>query len=316
MFIKSCYKTRCGLKRQPTLISKDELSQYEPHQYLQYPPEKVDDIQPEYYVCKNKEYDKIALQPNVEQAKVPFVPCCFRKRDKEAIVAPKEDREEDVPDYTLTSTGTIKNEGQAGAVQFLLHRYLLQIDSRLFYQRIGVRISPISILDSLETYHSVKHDSPKRSMEFLIDEFLRTLQDHTTEFEIFGSSTTYPHLLQEIVRKRTQFYIDPRLFYRALESMYRVHLLLFVEDKKTLDISLFSPLYLRYLNESKNTDERPVIVLIEYWQRRILRPYPHYNIIAYRSDWSSGHSRLSFSFPRDFFKTNQPFFSQSYLPLL
>lgn len=299
MFIKNLYSVKCQKNLQPVLVEEDEVGELPKEKVIRFPPEPVEEIQPEYYYCPNPDYPHAGLK-ELKGDVINMAPCCFNSpQDKEnerklrllRIRAGVEEDEEATArrikkDNVISGKFLIKHPGQLGTIRPpTMTRFLLAIDPSWRYFRCGIEQSPSSLLSCMLTrrkYLNIDEDVieiPALRKRIADDEHCAPacLQENP------GST------IDEIRRdlENPNVYFDPRRFSRAIELFFGVQLVVFSKPPAMLeeDATLQYPLSMRS-HYSRKTN-LPVVVIFEHWggKTNILsrHAHPHCELVVYKT---------------------------------
>ena len=229
------YKTKCKLISQPTLITEDEISEWQAYgrEVAEFPPAHVKAEKRYYFVCINEENPYVYLITNKQDPdkKFPYLPCCQKrptsyKSSSEYINYNSETPETQIKDKStvrLLTSETILGQGQSGILDQTLEIFLNQIYGSDF-NRIGVSPTsedPNSFLYSV--FYSVNKRYPSSQEIQTLRQHLSRLPPEVYKQELYDWSN---EKIQNYLLDNNQF-IDPYLFYRGLEIIFSVSIYVF-----------------------------------------------------------------------------------------
>jgi len=300
MFVRNLYSVICQKNLQPMLIKEEDTYNLPKESFIQFPPEPVAEINPEYYYCPNKDYPYAGLKEMDLKGKDIFInlaPCCFNSpQDKEnerkiAKLRTKDDEEETEKEKTVSKTNIIsgkfliKYPGQLGTIRPpSMNRFFMAYDPFAEYFRVGTEQSPSSLIDCMLTRRNMMGlNTPYNA----VDVRVKISQDVDC---VNACLQENPGLSVNEIRSdmsNPNVYFDPRRFYRAIELYFGVRVIVFSKEQEIAqeDADLMLPFSMRthYTNHS----DLPFTVVFEHWggKTNILSKFkhPHCELIGFKT---------------------------------
>lgn len=300
MFIRNLYSVICQKNLQPILLREDEIHSVPKESYLQFPPQPIAEIQPEYYYCPNKDYPYAGLKEMDLKGQDVFInmaPCCFNSpQEKEnerklAKLRTKDDvDEEEEKEKTSSKVNIIsgkfliKHPGQLGTIRPpSMNRFFMAYDPFADYFRVGTEQSTSSLLYCLLTRRTMM------GLASSMDVMAVRVEMSRDEECVNACLQENPGMTVDEIRAdmaNPLVYFDPRRFYRAVELFFHVRLVVFAKeaDMAQEDARLLLPFSMRthYTNHS----DLPFTIVFEHWggKTNILSKFkhPHCELIAWR----------------------------------
>lgn len=295
LFVSSIYRSICQLACQPEMLQEDEIAGIPADRLLRFPPEKVEEINPEYYFCPNEDYPYAGLK----EMKGPKVfmnvaPCCYNspqtkenaRKLKNIFAELVEKGGKGKKDNIIKGKLLIKNVGQLGEIRPpSLRRFLMSYNFAYEYYRIGTRRSASSLIACLMQHRRLTRLVEDRED----DEQVRTRIANDPSC-VEACLQENPGLTTEEIKKDMldmSLYFDPRRFYRAVEIFFRVRLIVFTkprDEKQGEDATIMTPVSMRSHYSCHNTSA--TIIIFEHWGGRTNLvagfPYAHCELIGFK----------------------------------
>jgi len=312
MFVTSYYSVVCQQKKQPMLLTQEDveaLPEDQRHRVFRFPRETIaEEFHPEYYYCPNDAFPHPGLKKmdlKGGDIHINVAPCCFgspqgektedlirniRTKDAEDDEEDTKRRKKPTKDTNNIITGKflIKQPDQMGTIRPpSMRRFLLALDPFMSYYRIGVEASPSSLLACLITMRRMQGTNPIRTDVVTLR---RRMARHADCAEACMQSN--PGMDVERIRKDMEdpaVYFDPRRFYRAVELFFTIRLVIFTKPPEMLleDADLLFPDSMRSYYSATVSQSLPVVIVFEHWggKTNILAklPYPHCELIVHKS---------------------------------
>ena len=300
MFVRNLYSVICQKNLQPVLIKEEDTYNLPKESFIRFPQEPVEEINPEYYYCPNKDYPYAGLKEMDLKGRDVFInlaPCCFNSpQDKEnerkmMKLRTKDDEEETDVEKNVSKTNIIsgkfliKYPKQLGTIRPpSMKRFFMAYDPFAEYYRIGIEQSASALIGCLLMRRSMMGNVASFNPA---DVRVKISEDPDC---VSACIQENPGLsLQQIKDDiaNPNVYFDPRRFYRALELYFNVRLLVFTKeaDMTEEDADLLLPFSMRthYTNHS----DLPFTIVFEHWggKTNILSKFkhPHCELIGFKS---------------------------------
>lgn len=301
MFVRNLYSVLCQKNLQPVLLAEEEIGGIPPERIIRFPPEPIEEIEPEYYYCPNDDYPHAGLKEmNLKGGDVfiNMAPCCFnspqgKENEKKLAALSTSDSKSGAggvvtrktkKDNVITGKFLIKYQGQLGTIRPpLMQRFLSAIDPSCEYYRMGVEQSPSSLLSCILMWRRLRKAPVNTDIEAL-------------RKKIADDKDCAPVCLQEnpgmdvaSIRRDLEdprVYFDPRRFYRAIEVFFEIRIVVFTKPPEMLgeEASLLWPVSMR--SHYSNRTDLPVVVIFEHWggKTNILSKFshPHCELVCYK----------------------------------
>lgn len=218
------YKRSCGFP--PKIISAEEAKQYEEagFQTMIFPRSEGEGLAPRHYVCTEKGYEHPGLRVNnlPNKDKFKYLPCCYKEDQLAKDTVYRRylnavERKVAEKRYGHIKTEKILRKGQTGDLPPKLKKLMTLVDSQnVTVVRKGVGESTASILECISGRDP---NAERKKLGALKDDILTI---SSQEFTLFGGDLNYA---REILRNQNE-YLDPRVFFTLLESIYDYKLIL------------------------------------------------------------------------------------------
>lgn len=243
LFVTPFYKSLCQLPLQPRMVEEEEAKALscgeelcDDNRRLRFPPQEMHGVSPAWYVCPSARFPYPGLKKNnMENALFPLVPCCFEKpqlannREKMLkmslgvdIVSTKR------KDNIIQKHHIIRHQGQRGLPPselqdfFVAHYPLHQV------YRIGMNWTPFSFLECL---HYVQVNGVSMPLAAWYPAHLvNLLQRHSGLVVGCMPFHTAEDIIHRIQKADRDFWVDPQLFLTFFEQIFRMRILVWVED--------------------------------------------------------------------------------------
>lgn len=301
MFVRNLYSVLCQKNLQPVILTEDEVGGIPPERIIRFPPESIEEIEPEYYYCPNDDYPHAGLKEMDLKGGDVFInmaPCCFNspqglENEKKLANLSTSNKEAGggaavvrkvKKDNVITGKFLIKYQGQLGTIRPpLMQRFLSSIDPTCEYYRMGVEQSPSSLLSCILMWRRLHKVAGNPDIETL----RKTIADDKDCAPICLQEN--PGMDVASIRRdmeNPRVYFDPRRFYRAIEVFFKIRIVVFTKPPDMLgeEASLMWPVSMR--SHYSNRTDIPVVIIFEHWggKTNILSkfPHPHCELVCYK----------------------------------
>lgn len=282
----SDYPSRCG--HVPTIITEEDAVNKDSIKF----PKTVEEGDQYNYVCNHKEYKYVGLFENTlpNKDEFPFLPCCYKTDQRKIEGSPynqyyldQEPKKVTGKQQRIITSKKFVNHNVFGELPKEISNLLSLLsggnENTIFYRK-GVHNTKSSFLQCvLEGLYEKTGILSKDPLEFT-----RKVRREIGNLEIGRYSVCRQELYDKTpleiksAIENEDVYLDPKLYYRLLESIYGCKIFIFSRER-ALEIPKHIKNYLRYRSE------RPTVIIFEHMGSKSDRAtYPRCELIVQTGD--------------------------------
>lgn len=208
-----------------------------------------------WYACPNNTF--IGLKQNTLSNKneYPYLPCCYKTDQRDKMNYKNYYLGYNISKHTkdneyIKTTSKFLNENEKGTIPANLENLFgTFILGRLKFYRLGVSSSPSSFFYCMNKAMEKKH--PKNAIK--------------SDYFVLCKQNAYDISVNELIRNYNDdnFYLDPSVYYRALEEFFGCYIYVFTRDPDNNGI-IVHPKYKHFLVKYENDINKPIVMLFEH----------------------------------------------------
>lgn len=299
----------------PRVIEENEIDAWEQDGYqvmvfpLDFPPNK--NSKKLYFVCEDEKirYPGVFVNTLDNKKKYPYLPQCFttdqiEKDDsiyqwfRRGKLMPEVKEVGSQPKTRITQIGTVLDPGRIGELPKTLRNMMFMYNSRSIPSRYGVIRSKSSlyhcVLNAIGYEEYIELETNKEREEY-VNQARSSINDFIYA-EVMKQELYYMNtgdIMENLLN--TQNYLDPSLYYRALEEMYGVNIYVFqpitgkgARGKNVEEARIKLPSYDTFIAKSIKR-ERPIVLIYEHMGAEAQGfDYPQCELIVNEEEMSFG----------------------------